>query len=350
MKVGLEAFTIREISIDPFEQLEFAKDNGFEGLAFDELDNLCKRRKIGQPTPPDYIPQAGKTADIKLDSGLLKEIKAHSDNLSLYSNVSVTSCNPLFVGVHSQTVINSLRKQIEALADVGWHELRSTMGGVDERFAHSIPWESHIEASMGVLRALKPVLESCSSRINLEPHGDSTTFDLVRMIQDIGSNVLGVTLDTANVLVHAENPVEAVKRIAPYTHLTHAKDGIIYLTEKGFTRQGKPAGEGVVDWEQIIPILYKYSPDLPISIEDHKWLFEVQVFEKEWYKTHNELSAWELASVVKLARDTGIKIMQGNIMEPNKYEAIPFSEQIMDRLISSRDYLRRVVAVNQNSF
>ena len=345
MQVGLEAFTIRQISTDPFEQLEFTKKNGFEGIAFDEINNLCQRRKKGEATPEDYIPQAGKTTEIKLDKGILKEIKAQSDNLGLYSHVSITSCNPLFIGVEPITVVESLRKQIEILADVGWHELRSTMGGVDERYNKDKPWGMHIKASKEAIKKLAPVLKSCNSRINLEPHGDSTTFELVRMIEEIGPDVLGVTLDTANVLIHAENPVEAVKRVAPYTHLTHAKDGIIYMSENGFTRQGKPAGSGVVDWEQIVPILRKYSPELPISIEDHKWLFEVQIFNEDWYKTHEELSACELAGVIKIALEISEQIKQGNIIEPDIYERVPFDEQIMDRLTSARDYLKKIISI-----
>lgn len=344
MRVGLEAFTIREVSVDPFAQLDFAKAHGFEGMAFDEIGYIGMNKDQATAQAGGEIPKAGLEAVTSLDIGRMKAVRAYADELKLYSYVSVSSCNPLFLSRETHDVADMLRPQVEALAEAGWHELRSTMGGVDERFNHPVPWQKHLKASAEVIRLLKPVLRACKSRINLETHGESTTFELARMAEDLGPDIAGITLDTANVLVHAENPVMAAQRAAPYTHLTHAKDAIIYLSNKGFTRQGRPAGEGIVEWERLIPILYNANPDLPLSVEDHKWLFEVPVFDESWHAGHEELSARELATVFKLAASTSQKIAEGLIPNPEDYERIPYQDQMMDRLYRARDYLKGIVS------
>ena len=65
MKVGLDAFTIREISTAPIEQLDFAHQNGFDGVQFDEACYLG------------------------IDVGKLREITAHAKQYDLYTAPSV---------------------------------------------------------------------------------------------------------------------------------------------------------------------------------------------------------------------------------------------------------------------
>ena len=52
----------------------------------------------------------------------------------------------------------------------------------------------------------------------------------------------GVIVLTAACGTAAEHPVDAARRAAPYTHLTHAKDAIIFFCDEGLRRQGRPAG------------------------------------------------------------------------------------------------------------
>jgi len=62
----------------------------------------------------------------------------------------------------------------------------------------------------------------------VETHEEITSFEVARLAEAVGPDVVGVTFDTANVLARAENPMAAARRLAPYTHLSHAKDGILY--------------------------------------------------------------------------------------------------------------------------
>lgn len=321
MKIGLDTFTIRELRLDAFATLGFVKEHGLEGAQFGGLRGLSQ----------------------DLDPGKLREVRAYAEGLGLYTQVSVPTCNPHLVQGCIEDHLAEMTRQIEAAAECGWHELHASLGGGPERYEHPVRWTRHLADSAELIRKLGPVLRARKSRVNLETHGDVTTFELIRLIEDVGPDIAGICLDTANVLCHAEDPVVAARRAAPYTHLTHTKDAIIYFSETGYTRQGRAPGQGCLDWEKILPILGEFSPDLPLSIEDHKWLFTFDIFEKRWLSLHPDLTHYELSQVVKLAWQCERRIASGDLEKPEEYEAIPYLDQMDERIHSGRDHLLGVL-------
>ncbi|MCC6444497.1 MAG: sugar phosphate isomerase/epimerase [Armatimonadetes bacterium] len=322
MKVGLDTFTIRELNLDPFATLDWIYEQGLEGAQFGDLRSLSDA----------------------LDPGRLSEVRSHADRLGLYTHISVPTCNPHLVTGSLEEHMAGLARQVETAARFGWHELHSALGGGPERYEHPVPWTQHLADSADLIRRLSPVLHAHGSRIDLETHGDVTTFELVRLIEAVGPDVCGICLDTANVLCHAEDPVLAARRAAPYTHLTHTKDGILFFSERGYTRQGRPPGEGCLDWERILPALGESAPDLPLSIEDHKWLFEFAVFEEDWHDLHPDLTCAELAKVIRLTWECERRIADGTLERPEVYEAIPFADQMLTRLHTGRNYLKGLLS------
>jgi sugar phosphate isomerase/epimerase len=321
MRIGLDTYTIHCLNLDPFQTLDYVKEHDLEGVQFGGIRWLSNT----------------------LDPGKLREIHNHADILGVYSYVSVSTCNPYLINISLDEHIEILRKEIEASAKCDWHELHSSLGGGNERYEHPVPWTQHLADSAELIRKLGPVLRHHKSRINLETHGDTTTFELARLSEDVGTDIAGICLDTANVLCHAEDPVLAAGRAAPYTHLTHTKDAIIFFIDTGYRRQTVPAGKGALDWEKILPILAEYSPDLPISIEDHKMLFDFHVFDPDWLSLHPDLTREELARVVQIAWKCQQRIQDGELPEPMEYEKIPYSEEMEDRLHTGRDYLKAMI-------
>jgi sugar phosphate isomerase/epimerase len=321
MRVGIDAYTIHCLNLDPFQMLDYVKEHDLEGIQFGGIRWLSNT----------------------LDIGRLKETRSYADKLDLYSHVSVSTCNPYLVDGSLEDHMENLKKEIESAAECGWHELHSSLGGGNERYEHPVPWTQHLADSAELIRKLGPVLRHHKSRINLETHGDTTTFELARLAEDVGADIVGICLDTANVLCHAEDPVLAARRAAPYTHLTHTKDAIIFFIDTGYRRQTVPAGKGALDWESILPILAEYSPDLPISIEDHKMLFDFHVFNYDWLSLHPDLTREELARVMQIAWECQKRIQNGELPNTEEYENVPYVEQMEDRLRTGRDYLKTLI-------
>jgi sugar phosphate isomerase/epimerase len=281
-------------------------------------------------------PLGGRT-----DAARAKEFRAYGDSLGLYTEAGAHSPNPNVGGMPRDELRQRLAKQIANAAACGWHELHSWAGGPDARWSSPVRWRKHMDDTKAVFREIAPVLRDQGSRINLEPKGGLSTFDAVEIVEDAGPDVAGVCLDVANVLCFAEEPVAAVARVAPYTHQTHCKDAIIYFCDAGLRRQVRPPGSGVVDWEKILPILARHSPALTLSIEDHKWLYDIPIFTEEWHRNVTGLSREELAKTVGLAWQTQRRIASGDLPDPDEYEKVPHIDEMEQRLVAGRDYLNQ---------
>lgn len=322
MRVGCDTFTLRDLKLGPYEQLRYLHDLGLEGAQFGGLRGLSKT----------------------LDIGELTALRDAADELGMYTQVSVSvTCNRHLLNLDEAEHRRLLAEEIAAGAQAGWHELHAHLGGGDERYHHPVPWTKHLADAAAFLRTLGPVLREHGSRLNVETHGDCTTFELVRLIEAVGPDVVGICFDTANVLCHCEDPTEATKRAAPYVHLTHLKDGALFFTDRGYGRQTLPPGRGLLDWEAILPILAEYEPDLPLSIEDHKWLFYFHCFDPQWLRLHPDLTREELAQVMQFAWRCHEQMAAGELPEPEEYEQIPHVDEVTERLKAGGDYLKALV-------
>ncbi len=318
MRVGVDTFTLRDLKMGPVQTLEYLAERKLAGAQFGGLRSLSP----------------------KLDVGELKAIRARADEQGLYSHVSLScTVNPFLSGQPVEEMEKAICEEIEAAAACGWHEFHANMGNGPERYEHPVPWERHITETIAFLRRLGPVLRDRRSRINLETHGDLTTFEAIRVVEEAGPDIAGICLDTANVLCHCEDPVWAARRAAPYVHLTHLKDGAISFIRGGYRRQTLPPGRGQLNWRVILPILAEYAPDLPLSIEDHKWLFDFPVFDSFWLRLHPDLTVEEFGRVMALAWEGTERVRAGTLPEPESYDRIPHAQEVEERLLAGRDYL-----------
>lgn len=320
MRIGIDSFTLRELNLDPYQCLDYANKRGLEGVQFGGIGELSSKRDVGE----------------------ILHVRDYANSLGMYINVSVDTCNPLLFHQSEDEARAAIIRDIQIFAKAGWHELRSVISHNDERYKHPVPWNTHLSRSADFVRSLRPALEECGSRINLENHGDST-FDILQVVEAAGADICGVCLDTGNTLVNAEDPVLAARRVAPYTHLTHIKDGIVFFSANGVSRQGKAPGQGIVDFASIIAVLGEYNPDLPLSIEDHKWIFEFPVFEQDWFTPNQKLTTYEFGQYIKLVRTVEQKLASGELPSVDSYEAIPYLEQMEERITSGAEHLRGIL-------
>lgn len=85
--------------------------------------------------------------------------------------------------------------------------------------------------------------------------GQETPVTLLRAIEDIGTDNLGINLDPANLLMYGKgNPVDALDVFGKYVRGVHAKDGD-YPTNGRKLGPEKALGEGRVDFPRLVPKL-----------------------------------------------------------------------------------------------
>jgi len=301
---------------------------------------------------PQYITK-------NLDPGRLQAARQYADQLGLYLEFGLGRVNPYNTSespdvwlLGGGNYLLALEKLIAAAADVGCHELIGVTAGWKynhtgyyhfDRFRTDVSWEDQLLATQNFMRILAPVLRHYGSRVNIETHEEITSYEILRIIEAVGEDVVGVALDTGNILSRGEDPIAAAKRVARHCHQTHAKDAILFFSEKGIVRQVKPCGKGVVNWREVLPILFQYNPDLTLNLEDHKGYMEIDLFSEEWRSFHPDLNLAEMGELIRLARQCEERIVRGEIENVLEYEAIPYKDQMAERLKTSMNYLNGLI-------
>ncbi|MBQ7336231.1 MAG: sugar phosphate isomerase/epimerase [Clostridia bacterium] len=143
--------------------------------------------------------------------------------------------------------------------------------GVNQIATHAgyIPEDPTTERYHGVLYALREVAAYCkqNGQYFLFETGQETPITLLRMIQDIGLDNLGINLDPANLICYGKaNPVDALDTLGKYVRDVHAKDSF-YPTDGYKLGKEMPLGKGKVNFPALIPKLKECGYDGVLTIE-----------------------------------------------------------------------------------
>lgn len=112
-----------------------------------------------------------------------------------------------------------------------------------------------------LLRAFAPRLEQAQLPLGIENHDRFPARELRRMIETVGSEWIGICLDTANSLGAGEGLDHVLAQLGPHTLNLHIKDfSIARLPHAmGFLIEGRPAGGGMLDVAKLRDTLRRQS-------------------------------------------------------------------------------------------
>lgn len=97
--------------------------------------------------------------------------------------------------------------------------------------------------------------------------GQETPVTMLRCFEQVGTDNLGVNLDTANVILYGKaNPVDALDVFGKYVRNLHAKDGC-YPTDGRHLGKETKIGEGKVDFKALFTKLRELGYDSHVTIE-----------------------------------------------------------------------------------
>jgi sugar phosphate isomerase/epimerase len=339
MRIGSEGNHIVDVKRRGWRgSFDFAHEHGLDGIFFKSIFDLS-------PT---------------LDYGELREAKAYADSLRLYVEAGVGRINPYnipedphirqFGGGDYRKAMEVMIRACREIDCVSlWAETagiqRHTSRGIYivDRFRTDAPWADQLAATAKFLKMLQPVLLDLGCKISIETHEDVTSFEVVRLVEEVGPDVTGITFDTGNVLARCEDPIAAARRVAPYCLTTHTKDGILFFDEYGLVRQNRACGEGVIDWDTVIGILAEHNPKLNLSLEDSNARMPIEIWNPAWQAGHPDLTVAEVAELVRLAKRCEAGIADGTIMHPDVYDPIPYEEKSLAGIYKSQEHLRPIL-------
>lgn len=156
---------------------------------------------------------------------------------------------------------NELLRASDFAERIGVNKIITHVGFIPEN-----PDDPKYSGLVGILRTLCRHLESKGQYFLFET-GQETPVTMLRTIQAIGTDNIGINFDTANLILYGKaNSVDALEVFGKYVMNTHIKDGN-YPTDGLHLGLETPAGEGKANFPGIVKKLKELNYQGPFTIE-----------------------------------------------------------------------------------
>ena len=349
MRLGVDGKKIPEAAKrGPIASYDHAYELGMDGLFF---------RTVLEMSPT-------------LDAGYLRDVRAKADELDMYLETGLGKVNPYATpeapelrAIGDGNIVHGFRRMMEACAAIECRELWVATGNFKpmfqgryaiDRFREDVTWPQQLEATERFLKILAPIARDLGIHMNLETHEEITSFEVVRLVEAVGPDAVGIVFDTGNVLQRGEHPVFAAQRVAPYVRQTHVKDAYVGYCPTGLEYQLRPCSKGIVDFAGVLAVLARANPNLNLSIENNESYTDrprpldrkrIDIFDPEWLKGHPDLAVEEFAAYVQMVQAYGQRIASGEVPTLEAYNKVPYGfDEAHDYISVSAAYLRQVCA------
>jgi sugar phosphate isomerase/epimerase len=247
MRLGLDSYSLRWQGWNAHQFLDYAAKLGLDNVQFSERSNLTSH-----------------------DADYLRDLKAYADKLGLTIEVGMGSFDRYAASFRPEygSGEEQLTAMLHVAAAVGSPVVRCFLGAQDER-SGAVALREHIAECVRTLRAVAPLVRELGIKIAVENHGgvDLLARELRDLIETVGTETVGVCLDTGNPPYAAEDPLLSTAILAPYTITTHLRDTKVWATEDGAAAQWVPLGAGSADLPAILALLAEHAPGIAINLE-----------------------------------------------------------------------------------
>lgn len=188
----------------------------------------------------------------------------------------------------------------------GAEVLRAVMlgGRRYETFATAAEFRRFRETARESVRLASAVVAKHRVRLAVENHKDFRADELLDLLRGIGSEWVGITVDTGNSLALLETPPETVEALAPLAFSVHLKDMAVDEHPTGFLLSEVPFGKGFLDLPRLVALLRKHRPEIRFSIEmATRDPLVVPCLTERYWATQQQLPGQVLARLLTLVRE-----------------------------------------------
>ena len=226
------------------------------------------------------------------------KVRSRREELGLYLEGSIRLPN-------SSREVSIFEQEIKMAKEAGASVVRTVcLGG--RRYETFDSWEAFQEFKQQSIKSLElaePIVRKNQIRLAVENHKDWRAPELVAILQHLGSEWVGVTLDFGNSISLMEDPMEVVETLVPYVFSTHVKDMAFEEYEDGFLLSEVPLGEGVLDLPRIVSLCQKHNPDIVFNLEMiTRDPLKIPCLTEDYWATFPEVNGSELARTLRMVR------------------------------------------------
>ena len=162
---------------------------------------------------------------------------------------------------YRQMRVETLIKGADFAKKFGVSDIITHMGFIPEN-----PYDPNFAPMCAAIRAVANHLKKNDQYLLFET-GQETPVTMLRCFEKIGTDNLGVNLDTANLILYGKgNPVDALDVFGKYVRNMHAKDGFYPTNGHDLGKEAR-IGDGKVDFKALFKKLHELGYDSYVTIE-----------------------------------------------------------------------------------
>jgi 3-oxoisoapionate decarboxylase len=236
------------------------------------------------------------------DESAIKQIRDHADRLGIKLQLAFGSVCPSARAFNAQngTLEDQVARALKASQIFGAKCVRCILGGDPER----PQIEMHIENMIKAVRAIRSRIVDSGIKLAVENHGgDLQAREMKMMIEAIGTDIMGVCLDSGNPVWMLEDPHMTLETLIPYAETSHVRDSAVWKVPEGIAVRWVNMGDGNVDIDGWIRKFVQAKPGMPIIFENlvsanprvHR------IYDPTFWENWRRMPAWELSRFLAVA-------------------------------------------------
>lgn len=237
----------------------------------------------------------------KWDTDYAKTMRKRNDKLGLFLEGSVRL-------PQDDLDLERFESEVRAAAQIGIDVIRTVClsGRRYETFKTADAFTEFRKNSEAALKRAEPIIRKHKVKLAVENHKDWTIAEFKEILNTLGSEWVGITLDTGNNISLLEDPMEVVRELAPYAFSVHLKDMAVAPYADGFLLSEVNLGTGYLDIEEMIRVIRLAQPTVRFNLEMiTRDPLLVPCLTPQYWETQPKVTAGELAQYMK-----GIKNMK----------------------------------------
>ncbi|EMR73707.1 sugar phosphate isomerase/epimerase [Thaumarchaeota archaeon SCGC AB-539-E09] len=172
-----------------------------------------------------------------------------------------------FMDVNSNDATKEIIEYIKISNLLGQDVIRIAASSINY---YNTPHSIQIDIASKSIKKIINIAEDYEVKLALENHGDFYIYEMLKILENVNSEYLGITFDTGNSLRLQEDCVSALQTYGKRVLIIHAKD---VAPEKGIPMSDPAylnctvAGKGIVNFKNVFLELKKNKYDGMILIE-----------------------------------------------------------------------------------
>jgi sugar phosphate isomerase/epimerase len=274
VKLGIDLFSLRSQKWTPIQYLDYCAARHVQVVHFSEI------RFLGS-----------------LDPANLAAVRNHAQQLGLQLEIGMKSICPTskMFEASQGTAEEQLTRMIDAAKLIGSAIVRCVLGSADDRKPG--PIEARIHDTVQVLHNVRSKATDSGIKIAIENHaGDMQAYELKSLVEQAGSDFVGVCLDSGNPLWTMEDPHVLLDVLHPYVLTSHVRDSAVWNV---------PQGRGNVNIDSYVAKYIELCPGKALSLESILLGPKILPFrEKSFWDQYRNMPAWEFERYREIA-DSG---------------------------------------------